>query len=278
MTARRRGHQHALRRRPAARTSGRRSRRWPSSARPPTPVVSVTPGGSRASCAGSQPDFWKSEMSTISRRLADDDSSRPAAARRAGPIPREPGAGLRPIDGGHERRAAAVRAGADLDVGREEHDRRAVAGRETPHDPPRRLLRARPVAAVAHAGGAVEQDDDLAGAAGRRGRRAGARQERPRERERRSARTRGCAARSSGQWRMARRRTDWFGIRRRNISDGNATTVRRSRCTRCTTIGIAMASRPASSAGARNDISGPGSGARAPTGSGTARGRAAPTC
>ena len=34
---------------------------------------------------------------------------------------------------------------------------------------------------------------------------------------------------SSAQWRMRRRRTDWYGMRRTNISDGNSTTRFRSR-------------------------------------------------
>ena len=34
---------------------------------------------------------------------------------------------------------------------------------------------------------------------------------------------------SSAQWRMRRRRTDWYGMRRTNISDGNSMTRFRSR-------------------------------------------------
>ncbi len=47
--------------------------------------VTVTPAGSFTSCARSHPVFWKSEMTITSRRGRRDDSSRPAAARSAGP-------------------------------------------------------------------------------------------------------------------------------------------------------------------------------------------------
>jgi hypothetical protein len=48
--------------------------------------------------------------------------------------------------------------------------------------------------------------------------------------------------------------TDWYGIRRRNISDGNATTFFRSFWIRWTITGMAMAARPARNRGVRNPI------------------------
>src|SRR6185503_6155682 len=51
---------------------------------------------------------------------------------------------------------------------------------------------------------------------------------------------------------MRRRSTDWYGILRMNISDGNSTTFLRSRWIRCTSTGIATAARPAKNNGARN--------------------------
>src|SRR5580704_18573594 len=59
---------------------------------------------------------------------------------------------------------------------------------------------------------------------------------------------------SRNQWRMRLRRTDWYGIRRTNINDGNATTCFRSRWIRCTRIGTAIAPRPRKKSGARKDM------------------------
>src|SRR5580700_8750964 len=59
---------------------------------------------------------------------------------------------------------------------------------------------------------------------------------------------------SRNQWRMRLRRTDWYGIRRTNINDGNATTCFRSRWIRCTRIGAAIAPRPRKKRGARKDM------------------------
>ena len=95
----------------------------------------------------------------------------------------------------------------------------------------------------------------------------------------RSARAPGSAAASSGQCRM---RPALHGL----VRDLAQEHQRRERHHRAGAraapgarrSGIAMASRPASSAGARNDITAPGSAARAWRGSGTGRGRAAPRC
>src|ERR1700681_1913812 len=54
---------------------------------------------------------------------------------------------------------------------------------------------------------------------------------------------------------MRLRRTDWYGIRRTNINDGNAMTCFRSRWMRCTRIGTAIAPRPRKKSGARTDMS-----------------------
>src|SRR5262249_52929793 len=59
---------------------------------------------------------------------------------------------------------------------------------------------------------------------------------------------------SRNQWRMRRRRTDWYGIRRTNISEGNVTTRFFSRWIRCTSTGIAIAPSPTKNAGVRKDI------------------------
>ena len=91
---------------------------------------------------------------------------------------------------------------------REQHERRAVVARRAPRSTVRAAsLRALPVIAVAHARRLIEQDDDLARAAGgRRGDRA------LRKNGRANAATISAiaAARisSSDQWRMRRRRTD----------------------------------------------------------------------
>src|SRR5262245_51869697 len=50
--------------------------------------------------------------------------------------------------------------------------------------------------------------------------------------------------------RMRRRRTDWYGMRRRNISDGNSTTRFRSRWIRCTMTGTERAPSATSTRGA----------------------------
>ena len=89
--------------------------------------------------------------------------------------------------------------------------------------------RAIPVVAVAHARRLIEQDDDLArAAADRRGRGALCRRN---GRANAATMSAMAAARSSSstQWRIRRRRTDWYGIRRTNISDGNSMTRFRSR-------------------------------------------------
>ncbi len=59
---------------------------------------------------------------------------------------------------------------------------------------------------------------------------------------------------SSGQSRIRRRRTDWYGIFSRNISDGNSTTCLRSRCVRWIRIGMANVRSAAKKSGARNAI------------------------
>src|SRR5690348_8183711 len=61
--------------------------------------------------------------------------------------------------------------------------------------------------------------------------------------------------RSSARWRMRLRRTDLYGIRRRNMSDGNSTTLFFSRWIRWIRIGTANAARPASTRGATRPIS-----------------------
>src|SRR5229473_2115065 len=65
-----------------------------------------------------------------------------------------------------------------------------------------------------------------------------------------------AAARISSRYqcRMRLRRTDWYGMRRTNISDGNATTCFRSRWTRCTRTGTAIAPRPRKKSGARKNM------------------------
>ncbi len=59
---------------------------------------------------------------------------------------------------------------------------------------------------------------------------------------------------SSSQSRMRRFCTDSYGIFRRNINDGNSTTVLRSRCVRWISTGTASAARPRKKRGASNDI------------------------
>ncbi len=109
-------------------------------------------------------------MSTISRRLAARRArADPAAARSAGPNRVSPGPDCARSTGGDQSaaRPASDRAATSTSAAKKT-TARAVAGPETPHDAPRRVLRAGPVVAVAHAGRPVEQDHDLAGAAGRR--------------------------------------------------------------------------------------------------------------
>ena len=118
----------------------------------------------------------------ISRRGSAEDSSRPAAARSAGPVPCGARAGRGPVDRRREGRALRCRAHADLHLRGEERHRPAVGRAEFADGLLRGRLRACPDAAVAHAVRRVEQDDDLAPGACR-GRRARAGPERPRERE-----------------------------------------------------------------------------------------------
>src|SRR6476659_7262622 len=59
---------------------------------------------------------------------------------------------------------------------------------------------------------------------------------------------------SSAQWRMRRRRTDWYGMRRTNMSDGNSMTRLRSRWMRCTSTGMAIADNPTKKSGVKKDI------------------------
>jgi len=79
------------------------------------------------------------------------------------------------------------------------------------------------VIAVAHARRLIEQDDDLARSAADR---RGTVPWRVNGRAKAATISAIAAARisSSAQWRMRRRRTDWYGMRRTNISDGNSTT------------------------------------------------------
>ena len=245
-------------------------------ASPTGTVLSDTPGGRAVSCAWSQPDFWKSETRMISRRGRPEDSSRPAAARNAGPYLVAPAPGVaRSIAAARAARSDAARTPTSTSEPKNATVPRsagpssptaavaaACARAQTPPYPmlyevSSRMTTSRPAPAAA-----------AAPAPGQNGR----------AKARASSANAAMRRRSSGQWRMARRLTDWFGILRRNIRDGNSTTRRRSRCTRCTTIGIAIAARAASSAGARNDITAPASSARGWRGSGRARDRAGPTC
>jgi hypothetical protein len=57
--------------------------------------------------------------------------------------------------------------------------------------------------------------------------------------------------RNRGQFRMRCRRTEWYGMRRRNMSDGNTTAPFRSRLRRCTHTGTAMSASPARNSGVR---------------------------
>src|SRR6185312_8674177 len=70
--------------------------------------------------------------------------------------------------------------------------------------------------------------------------------------------------RSSSRWRSFCRRTERYGMRCRNISDGNGTTTRRSRWMRWMTTGTAIATRPARNAGARKFMRRPSSHAQQP--------------
>ena len=190
----------------------------------------------------SQPDFWKSEMSTISRRGRPATTrAGPAAARSAGPKRVSPAPGcarsIAATSARAVRRRIARRPRRRRRRTRPCRRRRAPRPRTTPA---RGLLRPRPVAAVAHAariGRAARRPRARRPA---RRRRAAGRQERPREGERDAARTPGCAApaAASGGWRGAARTGSGSGAG--TSATGTPTTVRRSRCTRCTTIGIAM--------------------------------------
>ncbi len=106
------------------------------------------------------------------------------AQRRANP--RETRARARPVDGGDQgsRAGSRVRPRGHLDVGSEQHHGTAVNRTQLPHDAPRRVLRAGPAIAVAHARRPVEQHHHVTRAARRRHGRAACREERARKRER----------------------------------------------------------------------------------------------
>ena len=94
-------------------------------------VVSVTPARQLHVLGGVPAGLLEvRDEHDLAARAPPTDSSRPAAARRAGPNRVSPGPGRARSIAAISAARARLRSGADLDVRREEHDRAAVAGRE----------------------------------------------------------------------------------------------------------------------------------------------------
>ena len=119
------------------------------------------PAGRRWSSVGAQPFFWKSVMSTTSRRGSvglGEHGCRHLQRRARSAWPRRP-ASRRPM-AASSRARSSIDCSDHLGAGAEEHQAGPVGGAEAVDRLAGRRLRPRPAVAVAHAVGAVEQDHD----------------------------------------------------------------------------------------------------------------------